>query len=536
MRLVSTTFYGLAVFSMLALPSFGQGYYGQQAGYNQPGGNPGYYYGPTPGAFAGYGTPPNPYPARGAQGYGYGPMPAGYGRQGPGTAYAQAPMPYGQGTATYAPAPMPYGQGSAQSGYGYARGDDGYVQSPATPRGARGEIAARAAQPTPGRMPVAAPQSDIDRNAPPSPTPPYPSVESISPGGSSGEASASDKGSSQKSDASSSDASSSKDLWRDECNSCDSCENTCCRCSDLFTHQSGIFADFLYLRAFGVDMAHGIQENVSQSGLSTAPAGEVGTLKPEFEPAFRVGFERACCGGCSGIRAAYTQYESNTSDVLFAAPGIGGTASSLVLAPGTVVAGTTFAELDATYGIDFRLADVEYSIMILDAPKGAINWDIGARYGHLTQDFSQLALFAQPLGDRFTSTNITFDGGGLRTGLDGAWECGCSRITLYGKGFVNFLFGEFSSSYSQVNITTTDVQATSHWVDSRVVPVIETEFGVSWTSCRGCLRLSAGYESSYWFNVIDTAEFIQAVQNRVFTNASQTIAFTGVVGRVEARW
>src|SRR5262249_49373838 len=36
MRLVSTTFYGLAVFSLLALPSFGQGYYGQQAGYAQP--------------------------------------------------------------------------------------------------------------------------------------------------------------------------------------------------------------------------------------------------------------------------------------------------------------------------------------------------------------------------------------------------------------------------------------------------------------------------------------------------------------------
>jgi hypothetical protein len=375
----------------------------------------------------------------------------------------------------------------------------------------------------------------MDRDAPPAPTPPYPSVEAVSPGANGGQASASDKGSSEKSQ-----ASASKDLWCDQCDSCDSCdscEGTCHRCcSDLFTHQSGPFADFLYLRAFGVDMAHGLQENVSQSGLSTAPAGEVGTLKPEWEPAFRVGFERACCGGCSGIRVAYTQFESNTTDVLFAAPGIGGTASSLVLAPGTVVAGTTFAELDATYGIDFRLADVEYSIMILDAPKGVINWDIGARYGHLTQDFSQLALFAQPLGDRFTSTNITFDGGGLRTGLDGAWECGCSRITLYGKGFVNFLFGEFSSSYSQVNITTTDVQATSHWVDSRVVPIIETEFGLSWTSCRGCLRLSAGYESSYWFNVIDTAEFVQAVQNRVFTNASQTIAFTGLVGRVEARW
>jgi hypothetical protein len=534
MRLVSTTFYGLAVFSMLALPSFGQGY-GQPTGYSQPSGNPGYYYGPTPGAYPGYGTPPNPYPARGAQGYGYAPMPAGYGRQGPGpAAYAQAPMPSAQGSGMYAPAPMPYGQGNAPSGYGYARGDDGYVQP--APRGIRGEVAARAAQPTPGRMPMGASQPDINRNAPPSPTPPYPSVESVSPGSSGGEASASDRsGGSEKST-----ESASKDLWSDQCDrsdSCDSCDScgACCRCSDLFTHRSGIFADFLYLRAFGVDMAHGIQENASQSGIGTAPAGDVGTLKPEFEPAFRVGFERACCGGCSSVRVAYTQYESNTTDVLLAAPGIGGTATPLTLAT-PLTAGTTFSELDATYGIDFRLADVEYSIMILDGPKGVLNWDIGARYGHLTQDFSQAALFAQPLGDQFVSSNITFDGGGLRTGLDGAWECGCSRICLYGKGFVNFLFGEFSSSYQQVNTTTTDVLATSHWVDSRVVPIIETEFGVSWTSCRGCLRLSAGYESSYWFNVIDTAEFIQAIQNRTFTNASQTIAFTGVVGRVEARW
>src|SRR5262249_11025354 len=198
------------------------------------------------------------------------------------------------------------------------------------------------------------------------------------------------------------------------------------------------------------------QENVSQSGIGTVPAGDVGTLKPEFEPGFRVGIERACCGGCSSVRAAYTQYESNVTGTLLAAPGIGGNASSLVLAPGTLVAGTTFTQLIGDYGIDFRLADVEYSIMLLDSPQGVLNWDIGARYGHLTQDFSQLTRFAQPLGDRFTTSNITFDGGGLRTGLDGQWECGCSRICLYGKGFINFLFGEFSNSYQQTNITTTD--------------------------------------------------------------------------------
>ena len=290
MRRVSTTLYSLAVSSMLALPTFGQGYYGQQAGYNQPAGNPGYYYGPTAGAFAGYGTPPNPYPTRAGQaGYGYGPASAGY------------------GPAAYAQAPMQYGQGPAPSGYGYAQGAANF-------RSNRGDVAYRAAQPTPGMMPVPVPQAEMDRsappaemdrNAPPAPTPPYPSVEAISPGGSSGQASASDRsGTSEKSEGGSSSGSSS-DLW---CDQCQSCEGTCHRCcSDLFRHESGVFADFLYLRAFDVDMAHGIQENVSQSGIGTVPAGDVGTLKPEFEPGFRVGIERACCGGCSSVRAAYTQ-------------------------------------------------------------------------------------------------------------------------------------------------------------------------------------------------------------------------------------
>jgi hypothetical protein len=327
-------------------------------------------------------------------------------------------------------------------------------------------------------------------------------------------------------------------------NSCDgccqkTCDNQCgcCNkyCDSLFEHRTGAFGEYLYLRAFNADMAHARQENVSQQGPGTVPFGEVGVLQPQFESTFRVGGELACCD-CSGIRAAYMQYDTSTSNTLLTAPGIGGTATSLVLAPGTVTAGTTFSQILADYSINFRTADIEYSVLIAESNYAGLNFDVGARYGHLDQGFSQLAQFAQPLGDRQTTTDIVFDGGGLRTGLDGQWRLCKSRITAYGKGYANFLFGEFSSRYSQVNVTTTDLEALSHWDDSRVVTVLETEFGVGWTSCSGCLHVSGGWYSAFWLNTVSTAKYIQAVQNSVFTDAHDSIAFTGLVARAEARF
>ncbi len=323
-------------------------------------------------------------------------------------------------------------------------------------------------------------------------------------------------------------------LKSEPCESCP-CDDCCCDCcTSLFEHQPGLFADYLYLRTFGVDMAHGTQQN-GVGGQGTVPFGDVGTVQPQFESAFRVGYHRPC--GCrAGITVAYTQYESNATGQLDAAQGIGGTAASLVLVPGTVTAGTTFSQLFADYSIDFKLADVDYTVLLIDSKRVGINFDLGVRYANLQQDFSQLALFAQPLGDRHTTTDINFDGVGLRSGFEGAWQLRDSRFSAYGKGFINVLFGEFSSRYSQLNVTTTDLEATSHWVDARVVPILEYEVGLDWTSCNGCWRLGAGYYTAFWFNTVATPKYIQAVQANSFTNVSETITFTGLVAHVEYRF
>ena len=314
-----------------------------------------------------------------------------------------------------------------------------------------------------------------------------------------------------------------------------SCTPACdCCCADMFDHRTNVFAEYLYLRPFGADVSQGIQQN-GVGGLGTAPAGDVGVATPEFASGYRVGFELACCD-CNGIRATYTQYATHTTDALSAAPGIGGTAASLLLHPGTVTAASTFSELDADYGIDFRLADIDYTVLLTDCDNRAVNFNIGVRYAHLRQDFEQVGIFAGGGGDEDTTTGIHFDGVGLRTGFDGAWQLGDSRISAYGQGFINVLFGEFDSRYQQFNATTTTVEAASNWSDDRVLPILDYEIGLRWTSCNGHWQIGTGYYTAFWFNSVATPDFVHAVQTNDFNHVDRTITFTGFTTRIEYRF
>lgn len=320
------------------------------------------------------------------------------------------------------------------------------------------------------------------------------------------------------------------------CNSCGgscSCAPCCC-CSNMWEHETGFFAEYMYLRPFGANVSYGIQQN-GVGGLGTVPAGDVGVVSPQFDNGYRFGLELAC--SCtSGIRGTYTNYQTSTHDTLLQADGIGGTAASLLLHPGTIDAASTFSELDAFQSIKFRMADIDYSVLVNECCTHAINFNVGVRYAHLNEDFAQIGVFSGAEGEEDVFTNIRFDGVGLRTGLDGQWKIGDSRFSAYGWGFINVLFGEFSSRYQQFNATTTTVEAASNWSDDRCVPILDYEVGLRWTSCNGHWQVGSGYYTAFWFNTVTTGDFVRAVQSNDFTHVDKTIAFTGFTTRVEFRF
>ncbi len=332
--------------------------------------------------------------------------------------------------------------------------------------------------------------------------------------------------------------------------SCGSSCNSCCCCSNMWEHETGIFAEYLYLRPFGADIAYGAQQNGTGGGNfgvppGGVPEGDIGVITPEFRSGYRIGGELAL--SCtSGIRATYTGYDTSTTGTLMqpsgGAAGETATANSFLFIPGTLAfnnGNTTFSRLDNALGIHFKMADIEYSTLLTDpcCQSRMVNFDIGVRYAHLHQDFEQVASFPGANGEFDVATNINFDGVGLRTGFDGAYRIGCSRFSVYGNAFINVLFGEFSSHYQESDLTLGPPPETiANWSDDRCVPILDYEVGVKWTSCNGHWVVGSGYYTAFWFNSIATQDWIKALQTSDFNHVDRTISFTGFTSHIEYRF
>ena len=144
--------------------------------------------------------------------------------------------------------------------------------------------------------------------------------------------------------------------------------------------------------------------------------------------------------------------------------------------------------------------------------------------------------FAQPDGTTFVTSNINFDGAGIRFGLEGERRIfRRSGLSVYSKGHISALAGEFNCDYAQ--FTQFQGEGNTGWSDDRVITISELELGLGWTNRCGNVRVSAGYYFAIWDNVVTMPEYINAVQIPNYVDVSQdandTIAFDGLVIRTE---
>lgn len=299
-----------------------------------------------------------------------------------------------------------------------------------------------------------------------------------------------------------------------------------------WVHRSSVWGEFLYLHPTGVDMAHAQQQN-GIGGAGTTPFGRIGTDDPTYQPGFRVGSNWAL-DKSSSIAGSYTFYESQARDTVV--PGAGGSVGSLVHHPGAAITASA-GTVNSTYDIDFQLADLEYRRLLFGSDRNWMNYRIGVLYGHLEQDFSQTGVFSGgSAGTIDTRTDIDFDGGGVKLGLDGERLIGCRGFSFYGRASVSPIVGQFSSDYTMLNSTTSVLLANAVWKDDRFVTILDYEFGLAWTGPRNRWRFSGGYMASFWFNAVTTPSFIDAVQADNYVGVSDTISFDGFTTRLEYRF
>lgn len=316
---------------------------------------------------------------------------------------------------------------------------------------------------------------------------------------------------------------------------CCDCGQAACQCPPKRKCHGFVFGEFLYLRPTDGDITHAQQQD-GLGGAGTAPFGQIASISQNYEPGFRVGIGFNLDESAS-IVGSYTFFESSAEDSLDipTIPAGTGAVRSLVHHPLSTITAST-GPVDATYDIDFQMADVLFQDLLIGEGWCSVGYSLGAVYGNLEQEFAQTGNFAGgAAGTIDTDTMIDFSGGGLKAGLNLERHVG-HGILVYGNLTAAAMSGRFNADYTMLNSTTDVLLANAVWEDNRVISHVEYEIGVRLRTSNDRFRLSAGYQFQHWGNVVTTSDFIDAVQADNYTNLGDTLSFDGLVARIECNW
>ncbi|MCR4410895.1 MAG: Lpg1974 family pore-forming outer membrane protein [Thermoguttaceae bacterium] len=311
------------------------------------------------------------------------------------------------------------------------------------------------------------------------------------------------------------------------------CCEPCCRERCCFCNWQ-VFGEFLYLRPRSAEIEYAVPFNGPIGPGTPIQVGRTAMVDPDYEPAFRLGFARAL-DECASLGATYTHFESETADAisLTEQPYV---LRAMVLHPSTFDAAIDWLSARAQQDMRFDLVDVDYRHIFLRRDRYWVNYLIGVRYASLEQSFQ--ATFTEQIQEDVRS-EINFDGGGIRIGLEGERHACNSGLLVYGKSAASFVGGEFRSTYFQGSTQDPLIVDTS-WKAGRLVSMLDLEVGAGWMSCNGRWKLTAGYMVSGWLNVVKLNDYIRGVQANNYSAlddmTDNALTFDGFVARAEVRW
>jgi hypothetical protein len=307
-------------------------------------------------------------------------------------------------------------------------------------------------------------------------------------------------------------------------------------CPPFWAHRTGVFGEYLLLRPRDAEVAFAVPYNgpIVPPPSNPLQVGPVALVDPDYSSGFRVGGSWAW-DECTSLVATYSFFENHTSnEVAVDAPLV---LRSLVTHPGTLNAAGDYLRGAADLNVGFQTVDLDYRNVWWLGEASVVNWSLGARYAQLTQDFDSQFDLTGTFDE--VATEVDFDGGGVRLGLDGERH-NCHGMLLYGRGAMSLVAGEFSGSYFQGSDQDPEIVNTA-WQAGRIVPIFDLELGAGWQSPCGHFRLTAGYVVSMWFNTLTTDSWIRSVQQNNFVGQADaisydTLTFDGFTARAEYRF
>ena len=314
---------------------------------------------------------------------------------------------------------------------------------------------------------------------------------------------------------------------------CDGCaDKGCPTCCAGWCHKVIVFGEFLHLRPRSSEVAYAVEVNSAVAPPTPAvQIGPVGVADMDYQPGYRIGVG-FILDPCSSMTLQWARLEASTFDEIERQQTVNSDIISLLVHPSTQAANDGAEFASAAWDIEFDLADLDYRELYSYSPLHEVRWLVGVRYARLEQ---QLAHRTDILGDQTVMTDIDFEGGGLRLGLEGERFARHHRLFVYGKGHASFVAGRFTADYAQGRAFDRSVVDTS-WEAGRIVPILDLEAGFGWESKCGNWRLTAGYVFSGWYNTVKTDRWIDAVRRNNFVGLDDSLTFDGLVTRLEARF
>jgi hypothetical protein len=309
-----------------------------------------------------------------------------------------------------------------------------------------------------------------------------------------------------------------------------------------WAHKTGLFGEYMLLRSNEGEVAYGVlADNVANfltTGENLAQRSHVFTVDPGSSSNFRVGGSLAL-SECSSIQLTYANFYGRGSDAQSFDPADVRAARIVPLSLHPFPQDAAQLPLDASAEsiIDFETVDIDYRSMLWGNELGALNYLVGARYANLNQQYA--SAYGGTGNPATAQSDVRFDGGGIRFGLDGERHHACSGLLLYGRGLVSMVAGQFRTSYESSDVVGNFVD--TGWKADRIMTTLDLELGGGWQSQCGHLRVTCGYMISSWFNAVTTDQWIRAVGRGNFVGqpdsmSYDTLMFDGLTVRAEWRF
>ena len=288
----------------------------------------------------------------------------------------------------------------------------------------------------------------------------------------------------------------------------------------------GGYAELLFLRPGNFDVLYSVEK--TGCGPGATPTGPQGVVGPDMSTGFRVG-TYVPLSECSRILAGYTWLRSSDSDQLVAAPGR--VLDLVVSHPNIEGCGTDSLVASASFDVQFQFVDLAYQHLLCGGCNWGLSYLAGVRYARLTQEFAATQNTGAATGLTTVSSNLSYDGIGLRLGLRGETHHAERGLFLYAAGDVSFLSGQHQAAYLQVAQIDPSFTIRRDFEDFRLTTILETELGVGWQNETGRVRVSCGFQAAGWYNVLLAQAFLDG--SRGPDTNDDFASFSGMVARVE---